>query len=349
MNHRRSLLAILAAASGVILTVGLWRANAPFIIIAQIPVLYLYHFIRIAHLKQAHETLYKTAENQAQILQSEIGSLTENLNHAVRELASIKEESKTLELKAASSIQAKSNFLATMSHEIRTPMNSIIGFSDLLKEEALTEDQEDYLEAIRQNSHHLLHIINEILDYSKIDRGKLDFEYREIVLDDSLREIHKTISVLANKKNLDFRITKSPTLPETFTTDPLRLKQCLLNLLTNSIKYTSKGHVHLEITPCPHDEQWLSFYVHDTGIGIAPDCYDKIFESFNQGDSSTTRKYGGTGLGLPITKNLVELMGGQIGFESRPDQGTTFWIALPPTPPEQNLTESEETTNCAAL
>ena len=349
MNHSKVFFTVWVVACGIILAIGIWHLNIPLIIIAHLAVLLPYNFHRIADLRLTHKTRYKNAEQQIQILQSDISHLTKTLNHATRQLAAVKEESKTLELKAAASIQAKSNFMATMSHEIRTPMNAIIGFSDLLKDETLTEDQDEYVQAIRENSQHLLHIINEILDYSKIDRGKLDFEYRNVVFDDLLQEIHNTISVLAEKKNLDFQIIKSPSLPDTFITDPLRLKQCLLNLLTNSIKYTARGYVHLEITPGPQPQRHLLFYVHDSGIGIEPDCYDKVFESFNQGDSSATRKYGGTGLGLPITKNLIELMGGQIDFDSQPGRGTTFWMALPPYPPSQTPAESEETTGCAAL
>ena len=296
---------------------------------ANLVLLWIYTINRMIQLKRTHRAVICAAEHQIQELESDISRLSSDLHHAGTELASVKAQSQVLAQKAAASSQAKSNFLATMSHEIRTPMNSIIGFSDLLNDEELTEDQTLYLESIRENSRHLLHIINEILDYSKIERGKLEFEYLDICLDDLLEEIRRSICVLAKKKNLDFQIIKQSMPPGTFTTDPLRLKQCLLNLLTNSIKYTAKGHVHLEVVFQQEPERSLHLYVHDTGIGIPPGYNEKIFESFNQGDSSTTRKYGGTGLGLPITKSLVELMGGSIRFESEPEQGTTFCISLP--------------------
>jgi signal transduction histidine kinase len=312
-----------------LLGIGLGRGHVQMILMVHQLLLWVYVIYRMKQLKRTHKATIQTAEQQIQTLESDIGHLSKDLRHASKELASVKAESEVLVQKASSSNQAKSNFLATMSHEIRTPMNSIIGFSDLLGDEELTDNQLFYLESIRENSHHLLHIINEILDYSKIERGGLDFEYLDICLDDLLEEVKRSIYILAKKKNLDFQIIRQSTPPGTVTTDPLRLKQCLLNLLTNSIKYTAKGHVYLETVFEQEPVKMLHFYVHDTGIGISPEYHERIFESFNQGDSSTTRKYGGTGLGLPITKSLIELMGGSIHFKSRFGQGTTFCISLP--------------------
>ncbi len=220
---------------------------------------------------------------------------------------------------------AKSEFLANMSHEIRTPMNSIIGFSDLLSDEQLTEDQQSFVETIRDSSNSLLHIINDILDYSKIEAGDMKIDLVPCSLSEILAEVYALMELTAAQKGLAFEIRSSSDIPEEVITDPVRLKQCLINLVNNAIKFTSTGHVLVRVTleevkGC----SYLKFEVEDTGIGIAADKLGSIFESFQQADGSTTRKYGGTGLGLTITQKLVKLLGGDISVISDPGNGSTF-------------------------
>ena len=246
---------------------------------------------------------------------------------------------------------AKDQFLANMSHEIRTPMNSIIGFSDLLSEEELAEEQLDYVETINDNGKHLLALINDILEFSKVSAKKLDVE----MIESSLEEIFsvvKSISILkAEEKGLEFKINLAKEIPTHIVTDPTRLTQCLVNLINNAMKFTEKGHVYVNVSSEDRDRQsYIRFDVEDTGIGIPADKQEKIFESFTQADGSTSRRFGGTGLGLTITRELVELLGGQITVSSQVDKGSVFSIILPLKQQlsETELDQQEEITSAAA-
>lgn len=223
---------------------------------------------------------------------------------------------------------AKSIFLANMSHEIRTPLTSIIGFA----ESCLDADQsmQERLEATKTIIHsgnHLLHIINEILDLSKIEAGKLDIDTKPVKLIELLHEINMSIKILAQEKNLIFDINYAFPLPKTIVTDPLRLKQILLNLCSNAIKFTEKGHVFLNIS---YDSitKFLQLKVIDTGIGIHTSQLNNIFSPFKQADSSITRKYGGTGLGLTLSKQLTDKLGGTLTVESEENFGSKFCVQL---------------------
>jgi signal transduction histidine kinase len=220
--------------------------------------------------------------------------------------------------------------LANMSHEIRTPMNSIIGFSDLLLEEDLTDSQKDFLKTIQLNGYILLTLINDILDMSRIESGNMAIEFLECSPAEIADSVKRLMQPLATNKALDFKVSALPDLSEAFISDPLRLRQCLVNLLGNAIKFTHKGHVYLNIyTAESRQDKYLCFAVEDTGIGIPLDLQKKIFEPFIQADSSTTRKFGGSGLGLAITQNLVKLLGGTIHLQSEPDKGSVFTLTLP--------------------
>jgi len=232
--------------------------------------------------------------------------------------------------KAEIANMAKSEFLANMSHEIRTPMNAIVGFSDILADEKLTEEQKEQVNLIRSSGKHLLELINDILDFSKIEAGKLNVEMNDCSLAQILHSIESMMHSLAKGKGLDFAIRTSSDLPAKVRTDAERLRQCLINLANNAIKFTEKGHVYVNIyMEARNNQPNIRFDVEDTGIGIPADKQQKIFESFTQVDGSTSRKYGGTGLGLAITRQLSKLLGGELALTSEEGKGSIFSLVIP--------------------
>ncbi len=227
--------------------------------------------------------------------------------------------------------RAKSAFLANMSHEIRTPMNGIIGMAGLLLDTTLTHTQRDFADTIRSSADSLLRIINDILDFSKIEAGRLDIDLLEMDLRSNVEDVGAMLGIQAASKHLELVINVHPGIPERVIGDPQRIRQCLINLVGNAIKFTRQGEVSVEVSHIGDrdDKMLLHFEVRDTGIGLTPDEANKLFQPFTQADSSTTRKYGGTGLGLSIVKRLIEMMGGKVGVSSTPGQGATFWFTLP--------------------
>lgn len=244
---------------------------------------------------------------------------------------------------------AKSEFLASMSHEIRTPMNAIIGMAELLNETPLTTEQRKYVDVFCTAGETLLNIINDILDLSKVEAGQITLEKTNLDLRELVEKVCEVMALRAHEKDLELACRLMPEVPVHLIGDPVRLRQVLTNLVGNAIKFTESGEVVLEVglaeaSPGGEEESepiTLLFSVKDTGIGIPPEKLEYIFDKFTQADTSTTRRYGGTGLGLPITKRLVELMGGRITVTSQPGQGSTFsfTIRLPrqPAPSEPHI------------
>ncbi len=233
-----------------------------------------------------------------------------------------------------------------MSHEIRTPLNEVIGITNLLWQSDPREDQMDYINTLRFSANHLLTLVNDILDYNKMEAGKIVFEKTEFDLTSMLEDMKRSYSHRALEKGIYFALEKSPDLPVTLIGDPIRLNQILSNLLSNAMKFTSHGGVTLKASLKERQEgrAVIEFSVADTGIGIPREKQDEIFESYAQASSDTTRKYGGTGLGLAICKRLVDLQGGTIGVTSEPDNGSVFTFSIEYSMPAEEPRTAESGT-----
>lgn len=244
---------------------------------------------------------------------------------------------------AQEAAKAKQQFLSTMSHEIRTPLNAIINTANLLKEENPRTDQIENIDILQFSADNLLHLINDILDYSKIDSGKIEFESIDFDLRKLLNGIRQSFDFDTTRKGLGLEIIIDDKIPPVIRGDSVRLSQILINLLGNAVKFTEKGFISLSVVPVMSSGEivHLKFTVTDTGIGIPEEKIHAIFESFTQASSSTTRKYGGTGLGLAITKKLIELQGGEITAESRVHKGSTFTVLLTFGISDKTKTEDE--------
>ncbi len=238
------------------------------------------------------------------------------------------EELKFLRTQAQNATKAKSEFLANMSHELRTPLNAILGYSEMLKDDAEDDGLDAYSEdltKINSSGEHLLTLVNDILDLSKIEAGKMELHVEEFEFENHIKQIEATAKPLVEKNGNNFVIEKSDDIGK-LVNDQTKLRQILFNMISNAAKFTKKGTVTLGITK--YDEK-VRFAVTDTGIGMNAEQLGKVFEEFTQAESSTSKDYGGTGLGLPISKKMTEMMGGIMEVESQEGEGTTFSIVIP--------------------
>ena len=254
-------------------------------------------------------------------------------------LADAKQQAEIQAQRAEAASRAKSDFLAMMSHEIRTPMNGVLGFANLLLETPLNPEQREFAQSVQHSGDALLTIINDVLDYSKIEAGGMTVEQIDFSLRSVCDEVRSILQAQVAQRALTMSLAYDATLPPFIKGDPVRLRQVLLNLAGNAVKFTEQGTVRIEVSRL--DGAHFKISVADTGIGIAAEQLDLVFRRFTQADSSTTRRYGGTGLGLAISKTLVELMGGTIGAQSHQGTGSTFWITLPLIAGQQTQTDTK--------
>lgn len=264
------------------------------------------------------------------------------LERANRQLEFSAEKANVLSQEAMAASEAKGQFLANMSHEIRTPMNAVIGFCELLDGTELSSEQRQYANLIREGGEHLLNVINDILDFSKIEAGKLETERVSFSLGKLLAGIASLMRPAASEKGLELSMLQEAKLPDQIQSDPARLRQCLINLINNAIKFTEEGYVHVRVYLDRQGGDCICFAVEDSGIGISKADQELIFAAFSQADYGTSRKFGGTGLGLAITRKLAHLLGGELTLSSELGKGSIFTLKLPSHIEELSESSSED-------
>jgi signal transduction histidine kinase len=286
----------------------------------------------------------KKVEEELRRHRDELGELVQEQTEELRQKNEALEKqglrAQEMAVQAREASESKSAFLANMSHEIRTPINAIMGFAELLQESPLSEEAGEFVQIILQNAEALLHLVNDVLDFSRIEARKLVLETIACNLRDIMEDVSHSLALGAQKKGVELVCAVDPALPEVIYGDPARIRQILLNLGNNAVKFTSQGEVVLsaELEHRKKGSSGILFAVRDTGEGISKEKQGRLFQKFGQVDASTSRNYGGSGLGLVISKGLVEMMGGEIGVESVEGKGSLFWFFLPvvmsASPPE---------------
>jgi signal transduction histidine kinase/CheY-like chemotaxis protein/HPt (histidine-containing phosphotransfer) domain-containing protein len=294
--------------------------------------------IILLHVANASESMAYTdlLKNQSRILEEQVAERTRELTRSQKELQAAMEQTRAMAEAARAASRAKGDFLANMSHELRTPLNGIIGMTEVALSTDLDANQRRIVEIIGRESFSLLRQINDVLDFSKIESGKLELEQVEFDLNVLMEEIGENFALQTSEKGVEFNVFIAPRTPTRLEGDPHRLRQVLFNLAGNAVKFTHEGEIFIEAGAEERSggRIRIRFSIKDTGIGIPEEKIAQIFSSFTQADNSTTRQYGGTGLGTTISKQLVELMGGEIGVDSQCEKGSTFWFTAEfPQPP----------------
>ncbi|MGM0613331.1 MAG: response regulator [Bacteroidota bacterium] len=263
--------------------------------------------------------------------QKKVEKLFEKQKYINQKLEELKAKETRARQKAEEATKSKSRFLANMSHEIRTPLNGILGMTDIMKDTSLTNEQKEYLDTISSSGDSLLEIINDVLDFSKIESSQMAIDKHTFNLEKEILELKKILNQKAEQKGIELKTSISEEVPATLFGDSSRIRQILTNLVNNAVKFTHEGYVKITVskTTDKFENPLLLYEVTDTGIGIQQENLDKLFHEFSQAEIDTSKKYGGTGLGLAISKMLTEAMGGEIGVKSTYGKGSTFWFTLP--------------------